>query len=594
MITFKNDKPFTEGIIDDSLNSAMKIAGIPKGEIKDAWDQIQDQYDNETEDEEGRVVTPTAYNSVVQKANVAADLGGKGVKSKLDSIMYNDNKIRTRSIVARARNSVLQFPVYVTQSLPVNYAQVIAKLFERVYTTLVQTTLSQNVFVSEKDANELVFLKQFHTNLNESTMLTLLNEYYEPIDDIDSMLKESVYNEEEIAPGVIMRTSVVPCVNQTLISENARLINDPLTGLAYLKEDKQSQVSKDVDKSKQDPDYEYNQKPVSDSELRNLAMQRITLSADERAVVFVGPNADDEAWEKFADDHDMTVDEAKSLRAGVMKKIDDKVEDIKKRIRAGELEAYITDSKGNIFHATAKKPNAKDPIGDRMQAPHILRDSDIKKINGLLPYTIEASFIIKETNRAVHFIIGIKTVMHLISSKDLSEDLHGLVTGDIKSLRKVRYKTGEIKFMDYIFNVKQIKKDAAKHINYNKRWINTLKRLSEYDKLNGSLLKSGAEAVAGGHIPIPNGTLVLSQTDVISMTNSTGIDVSSVSNAKRLAKSLFLIAVCIVDSSAGSMRVLFPDSDSDWDVQSLQSIEAELTKTDNSALMQELNKKINR
>ena len=212
----------------------------------------------------------------------------------------------------------------------------------------------------------------------------------------------------------------------------------------------------------------------------------------------------------------------------------------------------------------------------------------------MLPYTIEASFIITETNRAVHFIIGIKTVMHLISTKDLGEDLHGLVTGDISSLRKVRYKTGEIKFMDYVFNVKQIKRDAAKHINYNKRWINTLKRLSEYDKVNGSLLKAPARIIAGGHIPIPNGTLVLSQTDVTMMTNSTGIDISTVSNAKRLAKSLFLIAICIVDNSAGSMRVLFPDSDSDWDVQSLHSIESELSKTDNSALMQELNKKINR
>ena len=41
------------------------------------------------------------------------------------------------SIVARARNSVLQFPVYVTQGIRVDEAHVISKLFERVYTTLV-------------------------------------------------------------------------------------------------------------------------------------------------------------------------------------------------------------------------------------------------------------------------------------------------------------------------------------------------------------------------------------------------------------------------------------------------------------------------
>ena len=91
-----------------------------------------------------------------------------------------------------------------------------------------------------------------------------------------------------------------------------------------------------------------------------------------------------------------------------------------------------------------------------------------------------------------------------------------------------------------------------------------------------------------------NGTMVLAQTDVTAMMNQTGIDLSVVSNAKRLARALFLIAVCIVDSSDGTMRVLFPDSSNDWDVQSLASIDAELSKTDNSQLMRELNRMVNR
>ena len=147
--------------------------------------------------------------------------------------------------------------------------------------------------------------------------------------------------------------------------------------------------------------------------------------------------------------------------------------------------------------------------------------------------------------------------------------------------------------MDYLFNTKGIKNDAAKSVNYNKKWLNTLKRLGEWEKTNGSLLKSPANFLAGGNVPIPNGTIVLTQTDVTTMMNQTGIDLSVVSNAKRLARSLFLIAVCIVDSSAGTMRVLFPDSSNDWDVQSLASIDAELSKTDNSQLMRELNRMVN-
>ena len=56
---------------------------------------------------------------------------------------------------------------------------------------------------------------------------------------------------------------------------------------------------------------------------------------------------------------------------------------------------------------------------------------------------------------------------------------------------------------------------------------------------------------------------------------------------------LFLIAIAIVDPSAGTMKVLF-DQDVNWDVQSLAAIDAEVSKMDNSNLMKELNKMVNK
>jgi hypothetical protein len=176
----------------------------------------------------------------------------------------------------------------------------------------------------------------------------------------------------------------------------------------------------------------------------------------------------------------------------------------------------------------------------------------------------------------------------------LAEDLPELISGNVRKLQKVRYKTGEIGFLDYMFNIKGLKADAAKRINYNKRWLNTLKRLGEYEKLNGSFLKRPVKMLAGGSAPIPNGTLILSQADVTALTDQTGIDLSVVRNAKKLAKSIFLICVVIVDSAAGSMRVLFTDSDNDWDVQSLAAIDSEVSKTDHSPLLAEMRKLINK
>ena len=228
----------------------------------------------------------------------------------------------------------------------------------------------------------------------------------------------------------------------------------------------------------------------------------------------------------------------------------------------------------------------------------LLRDTDIKKINNLDPYSMVAEFRIKDSqgniSATVRYIIGVKTVLHPIRTQDLVEELPELITGKIKRLQKVRYKTGEISLLDYVFNIKGLKADAAKNINYNKRWINTLKRLGEYKDTYNSYLKTPIKLITNSNVPIPNGTLILSQPDVTTLTNETGIDLSIVSNAKKLAKSLFLISIAIVDSSAGTIRILFPDNSSDWDIQSLAAIDSEVAKTDNSQLMKELNRIVNK
>ena len=217
----------------------------------------------------------------------------------------------------------------------------------------------------------------------------------------------------------------------------------------------------------------------------------------------------------------------------------------------------------------------------------------MKRINSMVPWTIQASFHVKDSKGNpgydVKFLIGVKSVLHPIDPNDLSNELRELIMGNEKSLQKVRYKTGEISFMNYLFNIPGLKRDASNHINYNKRWLNTLKRLSDSQKRHG-----GMRLLKTSDANIPNGTLVLTHQDVINMTNKTGIDLSSAVNAKKLARSLFLICVGILDSTAGSFRVLFPDRDDDWDVQSIASIDAEVTKTDNSKLMNELNRLVNR
>lgn len=491
--------------------------------------------------------------------------------------------IDNRSIIARSRNSVMQFPIYITGGIPVNVAHTIAGMFERVYATFVQTVLSQNAIVNQDEINNLVFLKKYHTNIQESAS-TLLNKYYEAIDDIDKIMCESIFHTEWISDNVFVEYSVVPTTDKYLIMENARLSNDPLKGFRYLQEAKKENVKKDDDaETESRTTYKVGNLPekiVADEQLQSIvdATPSIRTIADLKKQIREGKSL------KLGEGDNARVVHARRVRNG----------------KNFEWEYYLPASDGKVISTSTRSGSSKNNKirPSTVPAPTLLKDTEIKKINGLLPYTIKATFRIKTKDGSltddIEYIIGVKSIMHLISIKDLSEDLRGIIMGNVKSLQKVRYKTGEIGFVDYYFNIKGIKSDLAKHINRDKRWLNTLKRLGEYEKINGSALKKGISAMTGGHVPIPNGTMVMTQTEVSQLMDATGIDLSVVSNVKRLAKSLFLIAFVVVDAVKGTMRVLFPDKDSSWDVQSLSSVDADVAKTDNSQLMRELNRMINK
>lgn len=562
MIGFEeNDSIFTEGIIEDSIKDATNV-DIDK--IKKDWGQ---KIGNATD----------AANKIAGFNAIAVDDVLDPVKKKIDEKNASKNFINRGSIIARSRNSVMQFPVYVTQTIRVNEAHIISKLFERVYASLFQTILAQNPIIDQDEANNLVFLKRFHTNINESADLILYNEFYSPIDDLDEMLKESVFYKEQVTPTMAIRFRRIPCVDQYLVKECARLATDPLEGLDYLKEDGQN--SQNIDKWRN----------LTDDEIRAIAIDNLTVKDAKTGDIRKAKQNEIKLIEMSDKDAKNLSNKEQKDRANLLAKVDEIEYKLKEKIKNNEYKTVYKYKDGKYY--------SKIDAINAPKVPILLKDTDVKKINGMLPYTIEAAFIMQDKDgnavKEVKFIIGIKTILHVIRPQDLSEDVKELVTGNIKSLQKVRYKTGEITFMDYLFNTKGIKNDAAKSVNYNKKWINTLKRLGEWEKINGSLLKTPAEFIRGGDIPIPNGTLILSKTDVNIITNQTGIDLSVVSNAKRLARSLFLIGICIVDSSAGKMSVLFPDSSSEWDVQSLASIDADLAKSDNSQVMRELNRMVN-
>lgn len=513
-------------------------------------------------------------------SSIGAKIGAVGnIAGDIDKSL-SSHRTSNASIIARARNSVMQFPVYTVPTIRVNHIHLISKLFERVYADFVRTVISQHPILDEDEANNLQFLKQFHTNLVESAKV-LVNKYYTPIDEIDYILKESVFHTEQLSNNCIVEFVAIPAVNDLIISESKRLAEDPLAGFGYyFKEDGEgiSKATKSVldNRELSDSDIE---KMINEDPTIILTKDEIKRYQTQNERITVGRNklnglSSDEKVKLFKDIVDSGISQSKFSKINSKYMIMD-------NLKSTEITQH-------------------DDVKDAVDIPVLLKDADIKKNNGMAPFNIECTFRIRNKNgvetKEVKYVLGIKTILHIIRTQDLADELRDLITGNIKSLQKVRYKTGEISFLNYLFNIKGLKADALKRTNTNKRWISSLKRLSDYENMNGSLLKGTntiASELTNGSVPIPNGTLILTQADVLYLIQTTGIDLSVVSNAKKLMNNLFLIAIAIVDPSAGTMKVLF-DQDVNWDVQSLAAIDAEVSKMDNSNLMKELNKMVNK
>lgn len=543
---------------------------------------LKDALKDSTQESEGSTLDDTAaklkniQDTVEPISSIASKATGK-IESKRNT---------TRSIVARARGSILQFPVYMSKSVPVAEAHTINKAFERVYASFVQGALSaeNSVIEDPTEINNMKFLQKFHTNIKDSdyggnlksVLMDLFNEYYQPIDTLDEIFTESIHNEVNLGNGIKVVFEAGPATDHNVIKECKRLSNEPLTGFRFLTEAAVPASSKRETSTTQTTEIK------TTKEATTADINKAAGSVSLKEYMEKNPDATETDKIKYQQD-----EVKKQMKAGKVISLD-KDHDI--TYKNGKFVVIVTSSKTVSSKSAAKMP--ADP-------PTLLRETDVKKANGMQPYSIVATFFVLQKGeggkdgwlREVKLVINVKTIMHLISVNDLGEDLQSIVTGKQRALQKIRYKTGEISFWkDYVLNLKNIKADALNSVS-SKRWLNTLKRLGEFDKFKGTLINSAAKGlVQGNGTPIPNATLVLTQSNISYLKDVTGIDLEQIKNAKLVCDSLFLMAFVIVDSTAGSMKVFFPDMDNDWDVQSLASIDAEVSKMDNSRLLSELNR----
>lgn len=228
----------------------------------------------------------------------------------------------------------------------------------------------------------------------------------------------------------------------------------------------------------------------------------------------------------------------------------------------------------------AESKDRKDMLtitGKSSQAPRIT-DRELKRANDLVPYGIQVRMIAlndkKEFVQYIDIVIGVKTVMHLVQSDDMIENIARALQNRSVLFKFLRWTTGEISLMkDLIFNVNDMKADAINKRDGKSPFFGTLKRLKDR--------RVGLRNFTVPHALIPNATIVLTSYEVDVLQNKFAIDLRSSSIGKKLINTLFLMSIVIMDEGSGTVSVLYDGEDS-YQTYALETLERNASLNSNT------------
>ena len=151
---------------------------------------------------------------------------GPELASQFDSI-----KLNTKSVARGANDATFQFPILISNTIPIDMASTIARTMEKTYVGFTQQWLSLNPTIDiTLDRNILQYLKKFHRNVTlESVMNDLMvkeNEvtsYMEKVEDDDYIL----YTNKDQTFGVLFNRADRPTM--TMLESHKEFLKDFLS-----------------------------------------------------------------------------------------------------------------------------------------------------------------------------------------------------------------------------------------------------------------------------------------------------------------------------------------------------------------------------
>lgn len=482
-----------------------------------------------------------------------------------------------QSIASRAAKNIFEFPVFVSKSVPLNYATATCSLLEQMYASFLQMTISLAPIVDMEAINS--------GNPFSGLKTASINSFLECGDWEFS--QEACYNRIQSENGTF-EFSLVQYNDDTAqaILESVENMNiDHYTH--FFSEAKTDGKGKDKNKGNEPPTGSKSDGPNA-NKLDELGYRYEDIKDANGNVVAQKRTTRRDRQEK-RDQATFEDNVGYDPETGTTR--EDRQE------QRDELASQMNFQKTKNDFARTRVEALKQA---EMQAPVMLRDQDVTKINTMKPLLMNAQMGFVEKNNSgeaigiqkMNYVVGVKTFVRLIDPK-LMPEVVKFPDKNNMLLKRAKYRAGELKYWrDFKFDIKG-KKQAAYDIGVTpeKKWYHRLYQMAHLrdDALAPMVAAGGLKGLTKRWNTaktgmIPNCSIVITQEDVNYIKSETGKDLMKPGTAASLCREMFLISFVVIDIDQEAVKILIPDMHKDFEVQSLDAINKQLSVLNTSGV----------
>ena len=576
--------------------------------------------------------TPEAQMKIKRGWDAAVGDDGSGSAGRIFAGLA-DQKWGRSSIIGMAKQNVFEFPVFVSDSVPLEYATAINTLLEQVYASYLQMALSIDPVVSSEELRrrggqfskfktditkyiecvDLTYQKDAAHNVvnteygfmefslaaidNRDAGIILEALDYVPLSEFNHYFQEArvagsnTQSEQSSSSSESGRQSSTT-TSPTKRSELTNLSDDDIANLNdAIQVNQHQKLQQELQKiarenAASDAFLDRIEKgdrlaaaaDAADEELRRL------LEAEKK-----DPDAIEAAQKKCREAHDAYEDFVDNVRdpddprqsTAEFKLLFAKVKKANADYMKAELD--IDKIKADMARDERKElREAEKHLHDtKIKASQMMDETKINKLNTMKPLMMVVNMSIMDKNggvsRPIEYMVGVKTHCRLVKAETLPEVVKYPVKEMDEISRKAKWRAGELKFFkDIVFDIKGKKQTAIDSNDPNRKWYRRLFELS-HKKGDSAVAHfiSGKKSADG---LIPNVTMVITKGDVDNIEDAVGIDMLKPSNAIGFCSQLFMMGIVVVDIDAQSIKLLFPDINNDYEVQSLAAVERQIAQ----------------